>query len=202
MTTMTTTTLGLVGALLVLGCGCPSAPQDTSPGDLAPLPVRDDPLQQTSGTVPHVQLDIDPDQEVVDELIRRSFLLPDLENRPTVVSLPGALGMWLTDEVEIAHPEVIVEGREFAHIHPDGSLHAPLPVARAFEVAETGWGERHPWADDRDGWEGFVMLFTPRSMEELEVTFQLVVESYNHVTGREEDPATYVPVDETGDAGR
>ena len=92
--------------------------------------------------------------------------------------------MWLSDDIALAHPETIVSGREFAHIHPDGSLHAPLPYERALEVAEKGWGERHPWADQRDGWDGFVMLYTPQTMDELDITFQLIVESYNHVTGQ------------------
>ena len=34
------------------------------------------------------------------------------------------------------------------------------------------------------GMEGMVMLYTPRTMEELDVIFQLVVDSYNFVTGR------------------
>ena len=97
--------------------------------------------------------------------------LPGVENRPTIVSLPGARGMWLGDDIPLAHPEAIVSGREFAHIHPDGSLHAPLPYERALEVAEKGWGERHPWADERDGWDGLVMLFTPQSMAEFEIIF-------------------------------
>ena len=127
---------------------------------------------------------MEPVQAVNDELHRRAFALPDVENHPTIVSLPGTQGMWLNDEVPLAHPEVIVSGREFAHIHPDGSLHAPLPYERALEAVEKGWAERHPWADQRDGWDGLVMLFTPQTMEELDVTFQLIVESYNHVTGR------------------
>jgi len=150
----------------------------------APLPERAGPRTQTSGQVPHVQIDVEPVTAVNDELARRAFALPGVENRPTIVSLPGARGMWLSDEVSIAYPSTIVSGREFAHIHPDGSLHLPLPYARAIEVAEKGWGERHPWADERDGWEGFVMLFTPQTMAELDVIFNLIVESYNHVTGR------------------
>ena len=85
----------------------------------------------------------------------------------------------------VVRPEVIVRGREFAHIHPDGSLHASLPPQRAQEAVKTGWAIWHPWAKEREGWEGFVMLYTPLSMEELEVTFQLVVDSYNFVTGQE-----------------
>ncbi len=147
------------------------------------LPEREGPRTRTSGTVPHVQIGVTPINAINEELVRRAFLLPGVENRPTIVSLPGTLGMWLTDDVPVVHPEAIVAGREFAHIHTDGSLHAPLPFERALEVAEKGWGERHPWADERDGWDGFVMLFTPQSMEELNIIFQLIVESYNHVTG-------------------
>ncbi len=148
------------------------------------LPERSGSRTQTTGSVPHVQLDVEAVTAVNEELYRRAFSLPGVEERPTIVSLPGADGMWLSDGMTIAHPEAIVNGREFAHIHPDGSLHAPLPYERALEAAEKGWGERHPWADQRDGWDGFVMLFTPQSMDELEITFQLIVESYNHVTGQ------------------
>ena len=149
-----------------------------------PLPERSGQLTQTSGTVPHVQIGVEPITAINDELLRRAFALPGVENRPTIVSLPGALGMWLSDDTPLARPEVIVAGREFAHIHPDGSLHLPLPFERAVDTAAKGWGERHPWADKREGCDGFVMLFTPRSMSELDITFQLIIDSYNHVTGQ------------------
>lgn len=151
---------------------------------VSPLPERTGSRTQTTGTVPHVQIDVEPVTAVNDELFRRAYALPGVENRPTVVSLPGARGMWLSEDIAVAQPKAIVNGREFAHIHPDGSLHAPLPLARALEVDATGWGERHPWADQRDGWEGLVMLYTPQSMDELDITFQLIVESYNYVTGQ------------------
>lgn len=159
-------------------------PAPISESAFAPLPERSGSRTQTSGRVPHVQIGVEPVPAVNDELRRRAFGLPDIENRPTIVSLPGARGMWISDGVSLAHPEVIVSGREFAHIHPDGSLHAPLPYERALEAVEKGWAERHPWADQQDGWEGLVMLFTPQSIAELEVTFQLIIESYNFVTGR------------------
>ena len=148
------------------------------------LPERSGTRTVTSGTVPHVQIDVEPVPAVNDELYRLAYSLPGVENRPTIVSLAGARGMWLAEDISLAHPEAIVSGREFAHIHPDGSLHAPLPYERALEVDEKGWGERHPWADERDGWDGLVMLYTPQSMAELEIIFQLIVESYNHVTGQ------------------
>ena len=167
--------------------------QSPSAGDpnVFPLPERSGPRTQTSGTVPHVQIGVEPVTTINDELFQRAFSLPGVEDRPTIVSLPGARGMWLNNEIAVTHPEAIVNGREFAHIHPDGSLHAPLPYERALEVAEKGWGERHPWADEREGWDGLVMLFTPQSAAELEITFQLIVESYNHVTGQTVQASDY-----------
>lgn len=161
-----------------------SESEEVADAVLSLLPERSGPRTQTTGTVPHVQIGVEPVPAVNDELYRRTFALPGVEDRPTIVSLPGARGMRLRDDIALAHPEAIVNGREFAHIHPDGSLHAPLPYERALEVAEKGWGERHPWADEREGWDGFVMLYTPQSMAELDITFQLIEESYNHVTGQ------------------
>ena len=159
------------------------------PSDLTPeqqsLPQRSGAPPQTTDSVPHVQVGVDPVPEIHDELLRQTFALPDVENRPTIASLPGARGVWISEGVSLAHAEAIVAGREFTHIHPDGSLHAPLPFERAIQAVNAGWAERHPWADQKEGWEGLVLLYTPRSLDELAVVLQLIVESYNFVTGRE-----------------
>jgi len=149
-----------------------------------PLPERIGPRIQTSGTVPHVQKGVVPVAEINKALLRLAFTLPGLERRPTIVSLPGAIGMWLADDVQVAQPKAIVSGREFAHIHSDGSLHAPLPLDRALELENKGWGERHPWAERRDGWEGLVMLYSASTLEELNTLIQLIAESYSYVTGQ------------------
>lgn len=176
-----------ISSLGIIITPCQSSQLSTdspAPNVTTTLAKRSGPLTETSGTVPHVQIGVRPITAINDELLRRAFALPGVENRPTIVSLPGALGMWLSNGIPLAHPEVIIAGREFAHIHPDGSLHAPLPFERALEVAAKGWGERHPWADKREGWDGLVIIFTPQSMSELDIVFQLIIESYNHVTGR------------------
>jgi len=131
-----------------------------------------------------VQIGVKPNSILNDSLIELAFSLPNLEKHPTIVSLPGAIGMWLEKDVPVEHPRAIVRGREFAHIHTDGSLHTPLPLARALELEKKGWGERHPWATRNEGWEGLVMLYSASSNEELLTLIQLVTESYNHVTGR------------------
>lgn len=149
-----------------------------------PLPERPGAQVQTSGSVPHVQVGVKPVKELNDELIKLAFSLPSLEKRPTIVSLPGAVGMWLGKDVPVAFPKAIVSGREFAHIHTDGSLHAAFPFKRALELQRKGWGERHPWADRNEGWQGLVMLYSASSADELSVLIRLVTESYNHVTGQ------------------
>ncbi len=147
------------------------------------LQTRETPNPRTTDGVPHVQIGVESAPEISEELLRRVSEIPGVKIRPTVISLPGALGFWVNDDVALAHPEVIVGGREFAHLHPDGSLHASLPPALAVQAVQAGWAVSHPWADQRPGWEGFVMIFTPVNFDELEVVFGLVVRSYEFVTG-------------------
>lgn len=159
--------------------------------EIVDLPTREGPPIQTTSGVPHVQIGVEAAPEIRTELLRRVSRLPKLDVRPTVVSLPGTEGFWLQEALSLARPDVIVGGREFAHVHPDGSLHASLPPDRAREAVAAGWAVRHPWADQREGWEGFVMLFTPQTAEHLDVTFQLVVDGYNFVTGADLTPEDY-----------
>lgn len=150
-------------------------------------PERSLPRPKTTSGVPHVQIGVAPDPELISELLKRVGAIPHVEIRDTVVSLPGAKGFWLADGLPLAHPEVIVGGREFAHVHPDGSLHASLHPDTARAAVKAGWGVRHPWADQRPGWEGFVMIYTPMTADELDVVIELVRASYSFVTGLPSD---------------
>lgn len=155
------------------------------------LPVRTGEPEQTTGSVPHIQTSAVRSAEFVPELGRRAYSLPGVENRESVVSLPGAISLWLADDVELARPELLPAGREFGHIHPDGSLHLWLPVERAQEVADAQWGELHPWVE-RDGfWGGVVMVWSPESAEEVDVVVRLIVDSYNFLTGASLDAADF-----------
>jgi hypothetical protein len=147
------------------------------------LPRRNRPRPPTNKNMPHSQIGIQPVPEVNMELFRRAYSLPNVTNQPTVISVPGARAIWLDDDLPLAHPESIVGGREFAHIHPDGSLHVSLSTERAQEAIEKGWAEPHPMAAYM-GNKGLVMLYTPLDMQELDVIFQLILDSYNYVTGR------------------
>lgn len=156
--------------------------------DHVPLPIRVGPRPPTSKGMPHAQLGVQPVPEVDAELRRRAFSLPDVEERPTIVSVPGARALWLREAAPLAHPEAIVAGREFAHVHPDGSLHLTLSAERAREAIDAGWAEPHPIASHL-GIEGLVLVYTPRTLGELDVVWRLIVDSYCFVTGRALDGA-------------
>lgn len=147
------------------------------------LHLRETPRPQTTNGVPHVQNGIEADPELSAKLLRQVAMFPGVGVGATRVSLPGAIGFQLADDLPLARPEVIVGGREFAHLHPDGSLHASLDPEVARAAVEAGWAIPHPWADERRGWQGFVMIYTPVSDAELDVVFQLVQSSYTYVTG-------------------
>ena len=149
----------------------------------SPLPQRTRSRPPTNKNMPHSQIGISPVSEVNAELFRLSYSLPNVRNEPTQISVGGARAIWLDEDLPLAHPESIAVGREFAHIHPDGSLHVSLSPERAQEAIEMGWAEPHPMAHYM-GNLGMVMLYTPLDTQELDVIFQLIVDSYNFVTGR------------------
>jgi hypothetical protein len=118
---------------------------------------------------------------VVDELARRVFALPGVEERPSTISVPGARALWLREDLPTGPQEAFMIGREFAHIHPvpDASLHAALPQ----EAISKGWAEQHPVA--RMGYipQNVVMIYAPSDWQEIEVVAELVVEAYPYASG-------------------
>lgn len=148
------------------------------------LPIREGPRVETTGTVPHVQLAPGSPIDVVDEMHRRLDQLPDVSKRVSVRSLAGAIGIWIDEDVQFERPECAVGEREFAHLHPDGSFHVSLSPARIPAAVEAGWAERHPSSFTNPAMAPYVMLFAPRTADEADVTIQLVVDSYNFLTGR------------------
>ena len=191
-TSRVVTSAATVLAVAVSACGSEADPLiggpeaaacEQSPGApslLPDLPVRAGPPAVTTGEVPHQQIDPEIIPEVIAELHSRVFSLPDVESRPTII---GATAIWLREEINLGRPECVVAGREIAHIHLDGSLHAVLSHGRIPGAVSAGWAEPHPWAGIQPGFEAFVLLFSPRSSEEVDVLFGLVLDGLNFVTG-------------------
>lgn len=161
---------------------CDPGPEDDL--DYSTLPTRDGPRVETTGSVPHVQLAPGSPVEVLEDLHRRLDRLPDVTKHVSVQSLPGAIGIWLDEDVELRHPECAAGGEEFAHLHPDGSFHVSLSPARIPAAVNAGWAERHPSSFTNPRMVSYVMLFAPRTAGEVDVTMQLLVDAYNFLTGR------------------
>ncbi len=151
------------------------------------LPKRRGP--RTTPTNPHTQLEQNPEREVVEELAMRVFALPDVEERPSAISVPGARALSLREDIPAGPPEAFVIEREFAHIHPmpDGSLHAALPQEVAQEAVEKGWAEQHPAARMGRMPQNVVMIYAPRDAQEIEVVAGLVAEAYRYAGGAAPD---------------
>ena len=149
------------------------------------LPVRATPIPQTTDGIPHIQIGVDAVPELTEALLEHVAQFSGVTLGATRVSMLGAIGFQLDDDIALARPDVIEGGRDFAHLHTDGSLHASLSPDVALAAIDAGWAVAHSWAKQRAGWEGFVMIFTPSISAELEVVIQLVESSYSFVTGRD-----------------
>lgn len=147
------------------------------------LPQRVGERPETTNGVPHIQVGIDVNESLARQLLERVSEFPGVTLGPTRVSLPGAIGFQLDRGLQLSNPGSIVGGLEFAHMHPDGSLHAALDPAVAKQATRAGWAIAHPWANQRPGWGGFVLIYTPTTPDELAVVIALIESSYMFITG-------------------
>lgn len=144
------------------------------------LPERHGTRPRTTPTNPHTQLDQQPAPAVAgalrEALAAILFSLPDVRERPSAVSVPGARALWLAPAAAGGPPEAFMVGTEFAHLHPapDWSLHVALPPALADEAIARGWAEAHPVARLGMIPPNVVMLYAPRDEEEVAVVGNLV----------------------------
>jgi len=159
------------------------APDPSGSIPFPPIPVRAPPPGVTTGTVPHRQINTVVIPSVIADLHERVFGLSEVEPRESDVPGGGATAIWIRREINIGRPECILSGREVAHIHVDGSLHAVLPHGRIPNAESAGWIESHPWADLQPGFETLVLIFSPRSFEEVDVIFELILEGLTFVRG-------------------
>ena len=146
------------------------------------LPNRQTPIPETTNSVPHVQFNVTADPALSAALIDRITDLTGVYTANTANSLAGARGFRLQQNIKVERPRSLLGGREFAHLHADGSLHAFLPPELARHAIEKGWGTWHPWAGQNPGWDGFIMIYTPGNADELETVTALVKASYSFVT--------------------
>ncbi|KAF1356950.1 hypothetical protein BDV97DRAFT_276910, partial [Delphinella strobiligena] len=154
-------------------------------GRLTNLPTRCAPRPRTAGIAPHRQLNQNCDSEIFSKLSDAIKAIArdneDIEEGTSCFEKHGP-GLFSTCPLRRT-----CRG-EICHAHPsDGSMHLTLHPADAKVMLEAGWGERHPLA--RGGWlerfvpASFVMVYAPRTEDEIEVVLQLVRASAWWVAG-------------------
>lgn len=146
------------------------------------LPTRSGDPPVTSSGMPHTQMTQNAPVRMYKKLAEKMFELSDIEERPSVISVPGARAMWLKENVEAASAGAFFGGREFAHIHPpnDGSLHLSLPRKWVKDVVGRGWGDPHPMARMSGSAENILLVYGPRNEDELDIVYNIVLASYKY----------------------
>ena len=160
-------------------------------GKADPLPIRSGNRPKTTDGVPHKQIGIKAVKSINKELQKMTFLIPGIKKGASFTPYANAVGIHLSPNTPIKNFNALLSGKEFSHFHPDGSLHAPLSKNRAKEAVNAGWAVFHPWAHKKKGWEGLVLIYTPSSKKQQKVVFQLIVDSFNYVTGLDINAAKY-----------
>jgi phospholipase/carboxylesterase len=150
----------------------------------AVLPHRAGPPPQVAWDIPQQQLSQNAPAALQEALFERVTALPRVHGAPSLISVPGARAFTLPGADGPDDAFLVPQGREFAHLHPayDGSLHLALPPEAAADLVAHGWGVPHPWAGTRLA-AGFVMLFGPRTEDELETVLGVVTTAHRHSSG-------------------
>lgn len=151
----------------------------------AVLPRRAGGRPQTTPATPHVQLDQPAPAALQAELWRRMVNLEGVRAGHSLISEPSSRALHLDPALALGPREAYLVEREFAHLHGDGSgsLHLTLPEPWRAEAIANGWGEIHPAARAGIAPPTLMMLYGPRTDEDLAVVWQLVEASYHYARG-------------------
>jgi phospholipase/carboxylesterase len=143
------------------------------------LPQRSGGRPDVSWSIPQQQVSQNAPLDLQEALFSRISALEGVTVADSMISVPGARAFLLADPGGPAEAYLVPQVGEFAHLHPgyDGSLHLALPAELAADLVAHGWGAPHPWAGTRLA-AGFVMVFGPRTPQELETVFGVVATAH------------------------
>jgi len=150
------------------------------------LPQREGEPPKIGETVPQLQFsDKSPDN--IRLLLSRWVFstLPDVSEEDTRISVHTTRAIWLDEKVEAAHSDAFMPppgGREFCHIHLDGSIHAVVADEVEDEIVRSNWGKRHPMYESHGVKE--VIVYAPRDKDEVETLKKVILKSYEYATAR------------------
>ena len=154
------------------------------------MPTRQGDRPATTNTNPHTQLTQQPeDLSYVESLKDWAFTLSHIQKQPSGISVPGSVAMIMDHDQTCKRCNAFMIGTEFAHFHPhpDHSMHLGVPTEDAKVIIEKGWGEWHPLIKRGFLAPNIIMMYAPRTEEELAVAKFIVGHSYAFAKGELEE---------------
>jgi hypothetical protein len=149
------------------------------------LPERTGETPQIGQTPPQLQFSDKSPRDIYQKFHDWMFsTFPKVRKEPTRISVPTSIAMWLDENEDVGHIDAFMPpsgGREFTHIHLDGSIHTVLGTEIEDEIIRKKWGVRHMYYD-RGVKE--VLIYAPRNEEELNIIKTVVIKSYEYATGK------------------
>ena len=141
---------------------------------------------KTGDSVPHLQHS-DKSPEAIREALKAWALktLPSVREEDTRISVSTTRAFWLDEKIDAVHDDCFMPppgGREFAHLHLDGSLHLCMSDESVDELIARAWGEPHPM---RNQGVNEVLLYAPRNEGDLQTAKYVLAEAYTYATGIE-----------------
>ncbi|KUI53227.1 hypothetical protein VP1G_00685 [Cytospora mali] len=95
----------------------------------------------------------------------------------------GTPALWFAVSRDRSIPTYLKKTKgEFAHVHPEATMHVTLSLVDAEEVVRKGWGERHPLSGVKGFWPlSYVFVYAPRDDAELEVCKEVLEASVRFI---------------------
>lgn len=95
----------------------------------------------------------------------------------------GSPALWFAVSRDRRLPSYLKKTKgEFAHVHPEATMHVTLSLADAEEVVRKGWGERHPLSGVKGFWPlSYVLVYAPRDDAEFAVCKKVIEASIRFI---------------------
>ena len=146
---------------------------------------RQGPRPRTPLSIPHLQMNQWPPENLVDRLLECSLHLEHVRPKESRMATRGSCALWLPDSYAGGPPDAFIDQNEFCHLHPvpEGSVHLTLPAPLRERAIELGWAEQHSAVRSGAMRETLVTVYAPRDGNELSAVFRLIRFSWRFARG-------------------
>jgi hypothetical protein len=178
----------LEGLALILVVSEEIGESTISRGDRHRFSAREGSRPRTSRSLPHIQLDQWPPEELILKLTNLSLQLEGVNAQESRMASVATKALYLPIGLARGPAEAFVDENEFCYLHPPpaGSIHLTLPNPQRQMAIDLNWAELHPGVTAGVVPPTLVMVYAPRNEHELAIVLELVNTSYGFAKVSEE----------------